>query len=129
MEHDLLIQKVLTDHGYSPLMAKYFAAVSRHETGNYTSNVLKSANNLFGMKFPRIRQTTARHEDKSGYAVYSDKADSVRDLVHYLIARDYPRHFVSARSLVSFMKDKAYFEAPLTEYINGVERALKLIAS
>lgn len=124
MENDLLIQKILIDNGYSPNLAKLFAAVSRHETGNYTSNVLKSANNLFGMKFPRIRTTNAKHEDRSGYAVYDSRADSVRDLVFYLDAREYPDNFPTARALVSFMKSKGYFEADLSEYIAGVERAL-----
>ena len=52
MEYDLLIQRILRGQGFSAEMARYFAAVSRHETGNYESVVLKRSKNLFGMKHP-----------------------------------------------------------------------------
>lgn len=128
MELDLLIQKILIGNGYSPAMARYFAAVSRHETGNYDSEVLKRANNLFGMKHPTIRKTTSNGKDQSGYAVYSSTADSVRDLVFYLLAREYPFDVDSARDLVTLMKKKQYFEADFSEYLNGVQRALPKVA-
>lgn len=127
--NDLLIQKIIRGAGFSPEMARYFAAVSRHETGNYTSDVLERSNNLFGMKHPKIRKTVSRGADQSGYAVYNSPADSVHDLVLYLFAQRYPFHVGSAANLVSFMKSKNYFEADLEEYVNGVERALPKVAS
>lgn len=129
MEYDLLIQKIITGNGYSDRVGRFFAAVSRHETGNYTSNVLRSANNLFGMKFPNVRKTTARNEDSSGYAVYNSAADSVLDLVLYLDARDYYFDYATSADLVKTMKVKNYFEASLEEYIHGVERALPKVSA
>ena len=81
------------------------------------------------MKFAKVRTTTATNEDSSGYAVYASPADSVRDLVYYLVARDYPNNFATARDLVSFMQMKGYFEADFNEYLNGVERALPKVAT
>lgn len=125
MEYDLLIQRILTGEGYSPRMARFFAAVSRHETGNYSSAVLDKFKNLFGMKFPHIRFTYATSEDPNGgYAVYSAPDNSVRDLAVYLRTLDYPRDIDSARDLVTLMKKKKYFEADFSEYLNGVENAL-----
>lgn len=124
MEYDLLIQKILRDAGYSPNMARMIAAVARHETGNYTSNVFKTLNNFFGMRFPRERDTTALYESDSKYSVYSSPADSVRDMVLYLDARRYPFNFNSPRPLVEMMKAKGYFEDSIENYLRGVENAL-----
>lgn len=129
MEYDLLIQKILTDNGYSPNMARMIAAVSRHETGNYSSSVFKTLNNMFGMRFPRERQTTALYESDSKYSVYTDAADSVRDMVLYLNARRYPFNFNSVRDLVETMKEKGYFEDSIDNYLQGVERALPKVAT
>lgn len=128
MEYDLLIQKILRGEGYSPETALLFAAVSRHETGNYRSGVFKRDNNMFGMKNPTLRQTTSINEDSSGYAVYSTPANSVRDLALYLDALDYSRHYGTASDLVTAMKEKGYFEADFAEYLGGVERALKKVS-
>lgn len=129
MEYDLLIQKILIDSGYSPNMARMIAAVSRHETGNYSSHVFKTLNNMFGMRFPTIRKTTAISESDSKYSVYHSPADSVRDMVLYLDARQYPTNFNSVADLVSTMKAKGYFEDSESNYLHGVERALSKVAT
>lgn len=81
------------------------------------------------MKHPVQRSTTSNGADVSGYAMYSTISDSVTDLALYLNAREYPYHFDTARNLVTYMKRKGYFEADLSEYINGVERALPNVAN
>jgi hypothetical protein len=130
MEYDQLIQQILRGAGYSPNTARIVAAVSRHETGNYTSHVFKTLNNMFGMRYPRIRETTALYESRdSKYSVYSSPADSVRDLVLYLSAGRYPFHVDNARDLVSLMKQKGYFEDSFENYLQGVERALPNVAT
>jgi len=54
-------------------------AQARHETNNYTSNVFKKCNNLFGMKESGSRPTTRVNVDKNGYAIYDNWEDSVID--------------------------------------------------
>lgn len=53
-------------------------AQAKIESGNYTSKIFKENNNLFGMKKPNIRTTTALGT-KSGHAYYSDWVSSVYD--------------------------------------------------
>jgi flagellum-specific peptidoglycan hydrolase FlgJ len=48
------------------------------ESGNFTSRVTKHNNNLFGMRMPKVRQTTAVGQ-RYGYARYYNWKDSVKD--------------------------------------------------
>jgi flagellum-specific peptidoglycan hydrolase FlgJ len=48
------------------------------ESGNYSSKVAKQNNNLFGMRMPKVRQTTAIGQ-RYGYARYYNWKDSVKD--------------------------------------------------
>lgn len=48
------------------------------ETANYSSNIFKENNNLFGMKLPKIRKTLATGENRK-HAKYNNWKDSVID--------------------------------------------------
>jgi uncharacterized FlgJ-related protein len=48
------------------------------ESGNFKSNIFKENNNLFGMKMPKYRKTTAIGINR-GHAVYSSWRESVID--------------------------------------------------
>lgn len=54
-------------------------AQSLIETGHFTSDLLHTENNLFGMKYPRSRKTTSSGMSESGYASYEKWSDSVKD--------------------------------------------------
>lgn len=50
------------------------------ETGHFTSYLFRSANNLFGMKKPSVRETLAlKDKNAKGFAVFSDWTMSVND--------------------------------------------------
>ena len=49
------------------------------ESGQFTSKLFKSANNLFGMKIPTKRESSANGKTKSGYSSYEDWNFSVYD--------------------------------------------------
>ena len=49
------------------------------ETGHFTSKLFKNANNLFGMKMPRKRETLAVGKESRGFAVFSHWTSSVND--------------------------------------------------
>jgi hypothetical protein len=49
------------------------------ESGHFSSEVFKSENNLFGMKYPRQRATTSLKKGKTGYANYIHWTQSVHD--------------------------------------------------
>ena len=53
------------------------------ESGNFTSNLAKVNNNLFGMKLAKSRETTAIGRGKSGYAKYESWVHSVQDYFHW----------------------------------------------
>ena len=48
------------------------------ESGNFSSKVAKQNNNLFGMRMPKIRETTAIGQ-RYGYARYYNWKESVKD--------------------------------------------------
>lgn len=48
------------------------------ETGNLSSDICRNNNNLFGMRYPRVRKTTAIGIRKS-HAQYASYVDSIRD--------------------------------------------------
>jgi hypothetical protein len=50
------------------------------ETGYLTSRRCIEDNNLFGMKMPHVRQTTACAETSDGFAIYRTWYDSVEDM-------------------------------------------------
>lgn len=52
------------------------------ETGNYKSNICIENNNLFGMRLPRVRKTTAIGENRN-HAVYTHWKESVKDYKLY----------------------------------------------
>lgn len=52
------------------------------ESGSFTSRVFKQNKNLFGMRLPKKRKTTAVGQ-KYGYAVYSFWQESVEDYGYY----------------------------------------------
>ena len=56
------------------------------ESGEFTSKLFKSANNLFGMKIPTVRESSANGKTKSGYSSYEDWNFSVYD---YFLWQDF----------------------------------------
>jgi uncharacterized FlgJ-related protein len=57
-------------------------AQAKLESGDFKSKIFKQNNNMFGMKKPRRRTTTASTE-KNGYAYYRDWIDCVYDYGFY----------------------------------------------
>lgn len=117
---DKSIIELLSGAGYDPY---YWVAVARWETGNYTSNVFKKLNNMFGMKFAQVRAKApgTKLDILSGYAKYPTYQDSVLDLIAYLDYFDYPKTFDRLYDQVFTMKSKDYFEDTLDHYYQGVK--------
>lgn len=126
--NDELIIKILERAGYSPEMATLWAAVSRHETGMYTSALYTQANNLFGMKQPSKRLTTSigtQQASEGTFAKFATKDSAVEDQILYMEEFNYPKNLNTASALVNFMKSKGYFGAAKSLYLAAVERQLK----
>jgi hypothetical protein len=69
-------------------------AQAKIESGNYTSKVFRENNNLFGMKEPKIRTTTALGT-RFGHAYFSNWESSVYD---YAMFQNYRMHGVDSES-------------------------------
>lgn len=106
--------------GFHPDTAKILIAQAAFETGNFASRIFKENNNLFGMKLPRVRQTTATGE-KYGHAKFSSLEDSIQDMRLYFNSVKIPTVFNSVSSYVKTLVQKKYFEASPEAYENGVE--------
>jgi hypothetical protein len=122
-----LIIETLTDAGYSDRMAKFWVAISDHETGTWSSVAYRQGNNLFGMKVPTHRESTRDGEIKVGsniYSAYASRKKSVEDLVLYMEEFSYPFDFETSDELVTFMKSKGYFTADLEAYKKSVRLRL-----
>lgn len=120
-----VITNSLADTKYQK-MAHIFWAQAAHETGNFTSNIYKEANNLFGMKVPAVRPSARSGilPTKTGnYSKYKDLSDSVADMVLYL---DYVRFPVTTNTItfVQELKKRNYFEDTVSNYLNGVSNFL-----
>jgi len=66
-------------HGYDLVPVNLILAQSALETGHWTSNLIETVNNAFGMKHPRVRPTTSAGATSAGFAIYPDLCNSVED--------------------------------------------------
>lgn len=118
-----IIFETLTKSGMDAVTARFWVAVSAHETGGWTSRIYRENHNLFGMRLPSANTTAigAKH----GHAVFRSDLDSAKDLVMYFDRLKWKQiNFSDSDSLVDEMKRKKYFEAPLDLYKNAVKKWL-----
>jgi len=119
------ILDLLIFEGFTPLTARIILSQAAHETGNFTSKILRENKNLFGMKLPEKRPTLAVGE-KNGFAVFLNINDCVADYRLYYNYMGYPESWNSIETFVNAFKMKSYFEAPIAEYLQGVTHFHKL---
>jgi len=114
----------LSNSGITGELAKYIFCQAAFETGNFSSEIFRDQNNLFGMKLARVRPTTATGE-KRGHAVFKSIADSVKDYAIYYRYVKLPSAFSGIPAFTRALKDKKYFEANYDLYTAGVETYYK----
>lgn len=111
---------LLKAEGFNPDTAKYITAQAAHETGNFTSKIFKENNNLFGMKLPKQRKTTATGE-KYGHATFNNIEDAVKDFKLYYKTLGYMGIYPSLAAYVKALVKRGYFEASPEEYESGMK--------
>jgi len=112
------VDEVILDFSYENLKTvlysskvKYPDIVLRqaiHETGYFTSNIFYENNNLFGMKMPYIRNTTAIGINR-GHAIYSNWRDCIYDMVLF---QEYYDFLISESDDYYDFLDEIYAEDP-----------------
>ena len=115
------IETVLKQQGWNPSLIKIVKAISTHETGYGQSRIAIFNNNLFGMKFPARRQTTAIGKDSNDYAIYDSPEDSVLDFVKWAEYSGFNTTFTTPEQVVKFMKGRRYYEDSLDNYLTAVK--------
>lgn len=117
---------LLMKYGFEAETALYVTAQTILETGNFTSRIYKSNNNLFGMKMPKHRPTTALFEQHK-HAFYATAKESVADFLIWLtynyIWQDDLKDF--ERYKMKFEKIKYSTTADYNERVNTIYLSLK----
>jgi len=99
-------------------------AISKMETAAWTSNLFKNAINLWGMKLPKVRPTTAAGQLASGnnfWARYNSLNDSVKDIILWMEYTKFPKQSLSLTDHIEEMKKRGYFEESIPQYTKLVE--------
>lgn len=93
------------------------------ESGELTSKLFKTANNMFGMKFPSVRETTAIGKTNGGYSIYEDWNFGVYD---YFLWQDHMlrnRTEITKSQYLSLL-GRVYAEDP--NYVSKVKKKILL---
>ena len=92
------------------------------ESGDFKSDLARNNNNLFGMKKPSKRSTTADEKTRRGYAVYDHWIESIKDYKLYqefVIERN---KIANKYQYVSYI-DRTYAE--INDYSKRLNRVIK----
>jgi len=93
-------------------------AQAKLESGHFTSIVFKENNNLFGMRMPKVRETTAIGENRR-YSVYKNWRDSVED---YKLWQDKMIHKTNTESEYLCYLENHYAQDPkYTSYLKQLK--------
>jgi len=106
-------------------MEKILVAQSRHETGNWLSQLFNSHHNLFGMKYDPKNFADSYEGPVSpegdNYAGYNSWSSSAKHLLNWLDRKGIPVT-TNVDDYVKSIQDKGYFTAGLVDYASGVKR-------
>ena len=113
------IYSYLIEIGFYFKQAQYITAQAAFETANFTSQVYKENNNLFGMK-DASQRPNKQNGLKNGYGYYNDIYESLKDFALYYKYYKYSVVYESLKDYVTSLKKNGYFTATEKEYYNGV---------
>lgn len=125
--------------GATPALAKLMTAQARHETGNYNNYQTKQNFNVFGMKYSvnsRYAQPGNISPEKNAYAHYPSLQYAILDYIDRYMGQPSKNggtklqefNTVQDGDTTTFatkLKSYGYFGATLSEYISGLNTALK----
>ena len=105
-----IILSELQQSGYVYPYSQYWVYVSKMETAGWTSDLFKTRLNLWGMRTPQTRFTTATNKgSRDIWANYESVRSAAKDIVLYMDALNYPKRVGSLQELIQIMKEKGYY--------------------
>lgn len=136
--------KVFDSSDYKSLKDNWLA-VSKMETGGWDSKLFTNSLNLWGMKQPKVRPTTAEGKTfgitgrenisklfpniaevanmvtgQSEWAKYSSLDNAVKDIILWMNYTKFPRGPLSLRNHIEEMKKRSYFQEDTDYYLKAV---------
>lgn len=148
---DQEIYNVATAAGFMDQAARYIVAQARYESADYTSNVFRNNNNMYGMKYVAqqlaTRGTLAPMSERSAacrtggtcknsdyYAKYASPADSAQDVINRLYQKTMrgvrPAQLKTASTpeiFADLLKKRGYYGATVEQYARGLRAKLKKV--
>jgi uncharacterized FlgJ-related protein len=127
--YEAKIDSVCQAHKIAPFTTKLIIAHAKVESGNFTNNLVRKHNNLFGMKHPSVRPTTsigarARAEGRVGYAEFKSAVDSILDYLLWLEYHKELKVYKTTDQYVTMLKKHSFFGSPYIEYYNAMKSSL-----
>jgi uncharacterized FlgJ-related protein len=150
-EIDQLIYNTALDNGFSNEAAKLIAAQARLESADYTSNVFKQNNNMYGMKYVNqsfaTKGTLAPLQERSEnckknfvcvnsdyYAKYQTLSDSAKDTIVRLYSKNMKgvtpaqlKAVKTSKEFAELLKQRGYFGITAAAYEKVLASKLKKI--
>lgn len=129
-----ILNDLLNDTKLDANNARFWMAISAHETDGWTSEAFIKGNNAFGMAWVasggRIGDPRSLAIDAFTYGersdIFSSVENSVKDLQLYFQRTGWVKvNFDTIDQLVTNMHDKGYFTDSYSNYINDVKAWLK----
>jgi flagellum-specific peptidoglycan hydrolase FlgJ len=148
MALDQQIYDIAIAEGFTPITAKLIVAQARLESSHYGSNVFKTNNNMYGMKF--VGQPLATRgslapvsersksckdnnvcKDSDHYAKYKSAEDSARDTIQRLYKKtmrgvtfEQLRDSKDAKEFASLLKTRGYYGGTQEKYASLLDSIL-----
>lgn len=116
--------------GLPETLALLVVAQSKHESGNYTSNLFRSYNNAFGYSYSGSRyQSAAGTKADNGLpiAAYNNVEDSTKEIVDYIYRRRNSGQFPALDTITTpeqyaaLLKQVGYYGDTQSNYTRGLK--------
>lgn len=123
------IRKIMSSEGFSSQEIDFWVAVSKHETGNYTSSLCKNYYNIFGMAVPTKRDSLRNGKvwvegDQQYMSTYANFYDAVLDQLIWIHYTNFPTNITNIDVFVDTLRKDGYFTDSVSAYKEDLKKYL-----
>lgn len=116
--HELLYEQITEKNIKFPEVVFAQAVL---ESGHFKAQIFKTKNNLFGMRVPKKRETTAINKGKKGYAKYHSWNSSIDD---YLLWQEFTLKNKNQLTKTQYLSLLGKIYAKDKKYISSLKRVM-----